>query len=248
VPGSYLPPVLTLPLTSVPPDNHFTAAPDCRVKLSASRCAGSVRCCPTIRQGIVFPSGVPQAATVVSTPDDHINASPHCCVRASGLRRVGGAGGHPAVAAGIISPSRIQVAAVINTTPDDHFTARPHRGVRTSCRRCVDEVGRRPGISRRIVSSTGIQKEILSTIATPNDHLTPGPDRRVVYSCVGRIGGTCSSPRVKACAFRIQCGRYRRKSITREWSNCFPRTSSLALGPADITVSQGRRKQALRKR
>src|SRR4029077_11234630 len=238
--------IVTVPIIPSPYE-HLSARPHSGVRHAANwriRCADS---CPTIRVGVISPAGVKEIRSNPA-PYDHFTATPYCCVSLSGFGCIGGAGGCPAVSHRIISPAGIQVAGAIATAPDEHFTTGPDSRVIIPWRRCVDEVGRRPGISRRVVLSTGIQKEILSTIATPDDHLTPSPDRRVVYSCVGRIGGTCSSPRVEACAFRIQCGRYRRKSITREWSNCFPRTSSLALGPADITVSQGRRKQALRKR
>ena len=96
---------LKLRYTIAAPDNHFTAAPDCRVKLSASRRVSSVGCCPTVGAGIVSAAGVPIAAAVVSAPDDHFTASPHCRVDALGLGRVGRAGGYPAVSAGIVSPA-----------------------------------------------------------------------------------------------------------------------------------------------
>ena len=171
--------IVTVPIIPSPYE-HLTARPHSGVRQAANwriRCAGS---CPTIRVGVISPAGVHCPTSRKTTPYDHFTPSPDTRVNLSGFRRTGGAGDYPAVAAGIISPARIQVAAVINTTPDDHFTARPHRGVRTSCRRCVDEVGRRPGISRRIVSSTGIQKEILSTIATPNVWFTRASGALVV--------------------------------------------------------------------
>src|SRR6267154_417579 len=221
--------IVTVPIIPSPYE-HLSARPYCGVRHPANwrvRCAGS---CPTIRIGVISPAGVDEIRTDPA-PYDHFTATPDCCVSLSGFGCIGSVGGCPAVGPWIISPSGIQVAGAIDTAPNNHFTTGPDCRVIIPWRRCVDEVGRRPGIGRRVVPSTGIQKEILSTITAPDDHLTPSPDRCVVYSCVGRIGGTCSSPRVKACAFRLRRSRDRRKSITREWSNCFRRTHSLAHGP-----------------
>ena len=56
------------------PDDHFTAGPDCRVKVSASGRVGRAGGCPTVRAGIVSPAGVQIAAapcppqTIISLP------------------------------------------------------------------------------------------------------------------------------------------------------------------------------------
>ncbi len=68
------------------PDDHFTAGPDCRVTVSGSGRVGRAGSSPTIRAGIVSPTGVERRAADRSAPDDHFTAGPHCRVRHSGSR------------------------------------------------------------------------------------------------------------------------------------------------------------------
>ena len=55
------------------PDDHFTAGPDCRVRLSASGRVGGAGGCPTIRAGIVSPASIQTAADSA-----HPRQSFHC--------------------------------------------------------------------------------------------------------------------------------------------------------------------------
>jgi len=72
--GLYLPPVIKGTLMPVyPPDDHFTAGPNRRVKGSGSRRVGRTGGCPRIRDGIVSPASVRRAAgistqTIISQP------------------------------------------------------------------------------------------------------------------------------------------------------------------------------------
>ena len=80
--GLYLPPVFKyVEVISSAPDDHFTAGPDCRVKLSGSGRVGGAGGCPTIRARIVSPASVQEVTAVISTPDDHFTAGPDCRVR-----------------------------------------------------------------------------------------------------------------------------------------------------------------------
>src|SRR5262249_3625900 len=82
----------------------------------------------------------------------------------------------------------------------------------------------------------------------PHDHLTARPKRPVKLSGRGCIENACSCPSIIARAFHIQCGRYRRKSVTTEpCSISFTRIPWLTDCPADITGSQRRVEQTLPK-
>src|SRR5205823_2162189 len=113
------------------PDDHFTAAPYCRVIFSAVGRADDVGGCPSISAGIIFAAGVKSAAAIRSAPHDHFTAAPHCCVAVPRSGRVGGAGSCPTASTGIISPPGVQGAptVAIVSAPDDHFTTRPYCGV-----------------------------------------------------------------------------------------------------------------------
>jgi hypothetical protein len=110
------------------PHNHFTAAPDRCVMLSAIRRVGGAGRCPTVSTGIVSASGVRiTGKTAEAAPDNHFSAGPHRCVTPSGRRRVGGAGGCPTIRARIISPTGVQkIAKGTRPAPDDHFSASPY--------------------------------------------------------------------------------------------------------------------------
>ena len=58
-PPQYLPPVFVRTINAKSaPNDHFTAGPDCRVRISASGSVSSAGGCPTIRAGIISPAGV----------------------------------------------------------------------------------------------------------------------------------------------------------------------------------------------
>ena len=99
VPGLYLPPVFeTVEVISSTPDDHFTAGPDCRVTVSATGRVGQVGGCPTIRAGIVSPTGVRVGPdSDPSAPNDHFTASPDRGVTGSGNRDVSGGRSRPRI-------------------------------------------------------------------------------------------------------------------------------------------------------
>jgi hypothetical protein len=126
------------------PDDHFTAAPNCRVTVSGGRrVEWSAGRCPTVSTGIVSPAGTGRwrswnrsgswsrslagwcpvspgdavDAVGTSTPNDHFTARPDCRVNVSRIGRIGGAGGRPAVRNGIVSPAAVHIAAAIIPTP-----------------------------------------------------------------------------------------------------------------------------------
>src|SRR4029077_15102405 len=105
-----------------------------------------------------------------------------------------------------------------------------------------------PTIRARIVSAARIQ--VVGEISSaPDDHFTAGPHCSVQVSGGRGVDGACSCPSINARACPIEGGRYSWKSVTIERrSICFTKISWLALRPADILVSQGRRKQTLHKR
>jgi hypothetical protein len=92
------------------PDDHFSASPECRVKVSLSGRAGGAGGCPTVGDGIVPAAGVqPGRRGICKTaPDDHFTASPDCREINSCGGRVGGAGGYPAIRAGIVPRASVQ--------------------------------------------------------------------------------------------------------------------------------------------
>src|SRR5213078_95361 len=78
------------------PDDHFTASPHCRVRVSGSGRVEGARSYPTVGAGIISPAGV-QITAVISAPDDHFIACPHCSVNFAASGRVGSAGSCPTV-------------------------------------------------------------------------------------------------------------------------------------------------------
>jgi hypothetical protein len=179
------------------PNDHFTAGPDCRVKIPASRRVGIAGGSPTIRGGLVSPSGAEGC-----TPDDHFTAGPDCRVKGSGSGRVEPAGGDPTIGAGIVFPASVRYGRAPRdcncSTPNDHFTAGPDCRVKVSGRRRVGRAGGYPTIRAGIVSAAGNQRHVIAGISTPNDHFTAGPDCRVTVSGRGRVGRAGSCPRIRA--------------------------------------------------
>ena len=108
--------------TKPAPHDHFTAGPDCGMKVSARGRVGRAGGGPIVGVRIVSPARVQIAR---STPDDHFTAGPDCRVMVSPRRRVGGADGGPTVCIGRVFPTRIKDSAAMITAPDDHFTAGP---------------------------------------------------------------------------------------------------------------------------
>jgi hypothetical protein len=159
---------------------------------------------PTIRAGIVSPASVHRGNVVVnatpSTPDDHFTAGPNCSVIGSARGRVGRAGGCPRIRAGMVCPASVQHVADPKATPNNHFSAGPDCCVLLSGRGRVGGAGGCPTIRAGIISPAGIP--ILARppprISAPNDHLTAGPDCRMILSNLGRVGRAGSCPTIRA--------------------------------------------------
>src|SRR5947209_6228958 len=185
-----------------PPDDHFTAGPDCRLTKSGSGRVGGAGGCPTIRARIVSAAGIKNALVVraSATPDDHFTASADCRVIGSRGRRVGGAGGCPTLRAAIVSPAIANSDEIsIFPPPDDHFTAGPDCRVTVSRGRCVGGAGGRPTIRAGIVSPPCVH--IVRAIkSAPDDHFhfTASQHCRRTISGSGRGGGAGGCPTFRA--------------------------------------------------
>ncbi len=135
VPGLYFPPVFTVPANrKTAPDDHFTASPDTRVKLSGLRRISGAGGYPAVGAGIISPAGIQvTGVNIESSPGDHFTAGPYRRMRRSWQRCIGDAGSCPGIRTGIVSPTRIKIGHLsIKASPDDHFTAGPYRGVSVS--------------------------------------------------------------------------------------------------------------------
>ena len=98
---------------------------------------------PTVRDGIVSPTGIVR----VSTPDDHFSASPNGCVAGSRKGRASGTGVDPSIGGRAVSAASTQIKQTIAcSAPDDHFSACPHCGVIESIRGRVRAASGCPGI------------------------------------------------------------------------------------------------------
>src|SRR5206468_869515 len=100
--------------------DHFTATPDCRVKVSASRRIGDAGDRPTVGAGVVSPAAVKSVSAVITAPDDHLASCPDRGESISASRGVGQAGGLPAIRAWVVSASGVDP---LESAPDDHFAA-----------------------------------------------------------------------------------------------------------------------------
>src|SRR5205823_5425439 len=183
------------------PDDHFTASPDCRVRISGSGRVGRTGGDPTVSAGTVSVAGIEIIARVVSAPDDHFTASPHCGGQGAGIGRVGKAGGCPTVGGRMISAASVKISANINPTPDDHFAAGPHCCVIRSASGRASKGGWSPGVigagrkRLRAVSAAVVQKAAVAPSA-PDDHLAPGPYCRVEFSATGCAGAAGGCPTI----------------------------------------------------
>src|SRR5439155_21841344 len=75
-------PVVIDPIVGIAaPDNHFTATPNCCVKLPTTGGVNGCGSCPTIRTRIIFAARVHcKTAVVDPAPDDHFAAGSLCCL------------------------------------------------------------------------------------------------------------------------------------------------------------------------
>ena len=124
----------------------------------------------------------------ISAPEDHFTTRPD---RRLSLSRTGcssGVGRAPAIRSRIISPPGIEAGRAIPAAPNDHFAAGPDGRMSFSGSRRVEGARGSPTVGEGIVSAASIQ--IITQqdpIAGPDDHFTPGPDRRVGSSRLRRI-------------------------------------------------------------
>src|SRR6266480_2068085 len=182
------------------PDNHFTAAPDCRVKFSCQGRVGGAGSCPTVRAGIVSGAGVQVAGRVAAAcPDNHFIAGPDCRVPESGRGRVDDVGSCPTVHGGIVSPAGLERSGVVVSAPNNHFTASPDRRVTVSARWRVGGTGGYPTVCARIVSAASVQKlEVRAIIKNPapDNHFTASPHHRLLISARRRVGSAGGCPSI----------------------------------------------------
>jgi len=129
-----------------------------------------------------------------------LNACPDCRVILAAIGRAGGAGGCPIVGAGIISPAGVQIVnrtIIKKSAPDDHLAASPDCRVRAPHAWRVSSAGGCPTVCARIISPAGVQ--IVAKRAgpsAPDDHFSSGPDRCVIRSAIGRVGGAGGCPTI----------------------------------------------------
>ena len=99
VPGLYLPPVFDSreARSNSAPDDHFTAGPDCRVKVSRRGRVGGAGGCPTICSWDCTPAGVRSRCRTPIRPrrSFRCRSTPPCERSTSG--RIGRAGGCPSI-------------------------------------------------------------------------------------------------------------------------------------------------------
>src|SRR5207244_2210117 len=184
------------------PDDHFTASPGCRVRVSGSGRVEGAGSHPTVGAGIISPASV-QITAVISAPDDHFIAGPHRSVNLPASGRVGKAGGCPTVGGRMISAAGVEICADIDSTADGHFAADPPCGVRRSSSGRSGKGGWSPGVigagreRLRAVSAAVVQKATVAPSA-PDDHLAPGPYCRVEFSATGCAGAAGGCPTIGA--------------------------------------------------
>ena len=143
------------------PDNHFTARPDCGVRVPRRGCIASVDGSPAICDGIILSASVQVLVAIVikgPTPDDHFTAGPYSRVPSSTGGDVGSACGCPSICAGILPATVDQITfEAVVSTPDDHFAAGPHCRVQCSGFGRVVGGGGPPTVSAWVVSATGVR-------------------------------------------------------------------------------------------
>ena len=137
------------------PDDHFTAGPHGRVRLSGKWRVDRVGRRPTIRGGIVSSAAVQVAGwVVVPTPNYHLTAGPHRRVKVSTGGCVGAARSHPTVGRRIVSPAGVEgvqlVVGDVVTAPDNHLTSGPQCGVECPYVGRIHRSGGSPGVVRAV--------------------------------------------------------------------------------------------------
>src|SRR5262249_8022354 len=135
---------------------------------------------------------------ILSSPNNHFIAYPHRRMEPPSKWGVGSASGCPSVCARIISPPCIEKGGIVLTAPNSHFTAGPHCFVSKSSTGRIGKVGSYPSVGAGIVPSATVKVDVRAVriYASPDDHFTAGPHRRVRGSAVGRIGDAGGRPHV----------------------------------------------------
>src|SRR5439155_23266698 len=64
----------------------------------------------------------------------------------------------------------------------------------------------------RVVSPAGVQVSVQAIRSAPDDHFAAGPDRRVIASATGRVGGAGGCPAIRAGI--VSAARVKREAIT----------------------------------
>ena len=163
------------------PDNHFTAGPHCRVRVSGSRA----------RWWCWWLSNCPCWDCISRRCSNgrchHIRPrrSFHCrsrlpCDRLGQRARwwCWWLSNYPC--RDCISRRCSHRRAAIIPAPDDHFTASPNCRVTVSGSGRVGGAGGCPTIRAGIVSPAGVQQDVDTVNSAPDDHFTAGPDCRVM--------------------------------------------------------------------
>jgi hypothetical protein len=111
---------------------------------------------------------------------------------------VGVAGRCPTVSRRAVSCAAIKIGVtdVIPTAPNDHFRTTPDCGVMEATGRGIGGGRGCPTVSAGSVLATGSLLGTGAILATPNNHLAPGPDSSVIEPASGCAGRACRSPTV----------------------------------------------------
>ena len=142
--GLYFPPVFSGSpiLTLSTPDDHFAVIPNCRLVCSGTRRVTCASGHPTIRAGIISPTGVQNVARIKidATPNNHFAAGPYCRMAVSGFGSTGNAGSCPTICSQIISPTGVHVSRHDQCHPKRSFRCQSKppcewlaHSVRSSC-------------------------------------------------------------------------------------------------------------------
>jgi len=186
------------------PHDHFTAGPDCCMKGSGSRRAGDAGGCPTVSAGIISSAGGVVVEPISSAPDDHFAAGPHRPVIESGSRCIGGAGSCPAIR------NWDYIAHRCSKSSPRGSQLHPRRSFRYQSKRPCEGIVQRAHPWCLCPSNYWSRDRIFPQCskgsrytATPNDHLTAGPNRSVEVSDSRWIGSAGGSPSVIDASVRI---------------------------------------------
>ena len=169
------------------PDDHFTASPHCRVKVSGSRARwwcwwlSNYRCwdcicrrCSNRCRRHIRPRRSFRCRSRL--PCDCLGQLGALVVLVAVQLSV----------LGLYLPPVFKSRAV-TSAPDDHFTASPYCRVTVSGIGRVGGAGGCPTVGAGIISSAGVQKVPLPSHSAPDDHFAAGPHCRVNARAAGAL-------------------------------------------------------------